>query len=921
MRACPSCAAANPAENRFCGNCGQALELSCPSCGAPSPAGNRFCGACGARLEAPAGRDPDAPPATGVEGAAQRRQLTVIHADLVGSTEMSARLDPEEYRDAMRSYIACVSQVIESGGGVIADVAGDGALAFFGYPRASEDDAERAIRVGMALGEEVGALRPGGIDLSARVGVATGMVVVGEEHDLHGIGPHEIFGETPNLAARLQSVAPPGSVVVCDTTRRLCPNLFAYRDLEPVTLKGFAGPVRASLVLSAIDFDKRHEAQDEASRVPLLGREEEIDLLMRRWRDAAGGRGRVVLLTGEPGIGKSRIMRAVGELLSTETYATLRYFCSPHHVNSALHPFASAIERGARIRRGDTTEEKLAKVEALFPGARDPLALALIADLLAIPHGQETALAELSPQLRKQRTFEVMLEAFEHFAARNPVFLCFEDAHWIDPTSLELLAALVERVPKLPVLALITARPEFSPPWPDYAHVSTVPLKRLDDEYGEALVRRIAGNKPLPRPIVQQILERADGVPLFAEELTRTVMESELLVETEHGYELLGPLPALSIPKTLHASLLARLDRLEPIREIAQIGAALGREFSFGLLRRVSRRDPETLAQALDQLAAAGLIVARGVPPDARYFFRHALLRDAAYSSMLRGRRSELHAAVAAALTAEVPDIAATEPETVAYHLTEAGQAEEAARYWLLAGRIAARRSANLEAIAHLTHGLELLAPLEGREDLARLELDLRFALGPCLIAAKGPASADSVENFHRARALCSQLGDPEEYLQVMFWIATASVIRGELAEAAEAVETLTAIAEARGDQAALLNARRGAGMIALFMGRLAEAREFCLKALREFEVAGEAARAAATAAGQDAGVAALAVISWALWALGSPDEALEKSIAAVERADAVDHSHSRAYAHYYNAVLRALRGEHELARAAAERC
>lgn len=285
-----------------------------------------------------AGREPEAPPATSVEGAAQRRQLTVIHADLVGSTEMSARLDPEEYRDAMCSYIACVSQVIESGGGVIADVAGDGALAFFGYPRASEDDAERAIRVGMALAEEVGALRPGGIDLSARVGVATGMVVVGEEHDLRSIGPHEIFGETPNLAARLQSVAPPGAVVVCDTTRRLCPNLFAYRDLEPVTLKGFAGPVRASLVLSAIDFDKRHEAQDEASRVPLLGREEEIDLLMRRWRDAAGGRGRVVLLSGEPGIGKSRIMRAVGELLSTETYATLRYFCSPHHVNSALHP-------------------------------------------------------------------------------------------------------------------------------------------------------------------------------------------------------------------------------------------------------------------------------------------------------------------------------------------------------------------------------------------------------------------------------------------------------------------------------------------------------------------------------------------------------------------------------------------------------
>ncbi|MEO1471956.1 MAG: AAA family ATPase, partial [Pseudomonadota bacterium] len=606
----------------------------------------------------------------------------------------------------------------------------------------------------------------------------------------------------------------------------------------------------------------------------------------------------------------------------------LRYFCAPHRQNSALYPFLDQIERAAKIARADAPAERAAKIDALFAAAEDPLAGALVADAISVAHERAGEVAALSPQARKRRTFDVLLAEFERLASTRRVLVIFEDLHWIDPSSLEMLVSLVERLARLKALMIVSARPEFQAPWPDHAHVTAMSLSRLDSDLGEQLMASVTGTHALPRAVVEQILKRADGVPLFIEELTKTVVESSSVEDIAGGHAgghgSAGGRHDVSIPTTLHASLLARLDRLEPVRDVAQIGAALGREFSFDILQKVARLEADRLEAALGQLVGAGLVLSRGTPPDAVYHFKHVLLRDAAYSSMLRPRRAELHARIAAVLVAAMPNVAETEPETLAWHLGLAGQAEEAARHWLKAGNAAARRSANLEAIAHFNEGLEALSGMvvkAGAEALERerLELALRYALGPCLIAMRGPAAAECMENYQRARALCDVLGDPPEALQVMFWFATASVIRGELEEAAVAVQRLIEIARQRGDRAATINALRGASMITLFMGRLHDSARYASEALEAFEAANEDERTGAAAAGQDPKMAALALQSWVLWATGRPVAGISRVEEAVVRAASVDHPHSIAYAGYYHAVLKALNGDHAAARAAAD--
>ncbi|MEM9781309.1 MAG: AAA family ATPase [Pseudomonadota bacterium] len=856
--------------------------------------------------------------------ALERRQLSVLNIDLAGSTEMSTRLDPEEYRDAMNAYILSVSRLVESEGGVVSDISGDSMQAFFGFPRASEDDAERAVRTGFAVGAEIEALqRRHGLSMKVRVGAATGLVVIGKDLMVNGRS-HEIYGETPNLAARLQAVAEPGTVALCETTRRLCGGRFTYREVLPMTLKGFQAPVNVTLALSPIDLEASFAQGVDASSGPLVGREEEIEIIARRWDDTTRGRGRAVVLTGEAGIGKSRIIAAVSEMAGRDQPLFLRYFCAPHRQNSALHPFLDQIERAAGIARTDSAAERAAKLEAQFEAAADPLAGALVADALSMPHPRAEEVAALTPQARKRRTFDVLLAEFERLAHTRRILMIFEDLHWIDPSSLEMLVSLIERLARLPVLMIVSARPEFQAPWPDHAHVTTMSLSRLDSELGERLMANVTGTHALPRAVVMKILERADGVPLFIEELTKTVVESGSIEEMTSGHGTGGTRSDVSIPTTLHASLLARLDRLEPVRDVAQIGAALGREFSFDILQKVARLDAARLETALGQLVGSGLVLGRGTPPDAVYHFKHVLLRDAAYSSMLRPRRAELHARIAAALVDTVPHIAETEPETLAAHLGLAGEAEAAARHWLKAGNAAARRSANLEAIAHLTEGLDALSAMTAREgdealERDRLELALRYALGPCLIATRGPAAGECLENFQRARVLCDALGDPPEALQVMFWFATAAVIRGELEEAAVGIQRLIEIARHREDRAATINALRGASMITLFMGRLVDSARYASEALEVFEAANEAERAGAAAAGQDPKMAALALESWVLWSSGRPEAGIARVEEAVVRAATVDHPHSLAYAGYYHAVLKALNGDHAAARAAAD--
>ena len=851
---------------------------------------------------------------------AERRHLTVMFCDLVGSTVLSARLDPEEMWGLMGSYHACVAEVVKRHQGSIARYMGDGVLAYFGYPRAQEDDVEQAVRAALALVDEVANIKTEP-RLKVRVGIATGTVVVSELLINDTSTEQAVVGETPNLAARLQTLAEPGTVLICPNTHQLAAGHFNYCDLGPSSLKGWAEPISVWQVLGTSGLG-RFEAMHKTRLPPLFGRDEELELLLRRWSPAAEGEGRVVMLTGEPGIGKSHIAFAFDERLHKQRHITLSYFCSAHHTNSALFPFIGQLERAAGFERGDTPKMRLSKLDRLVAKSTgDPEHITDLAYLLALQASDPVQLEALSPQKRKERTFSAILARLDALAAGQAVFIIFEDIHWIDPTSLELLAALVERAPKLRLLLLITARPDFAPPWPSYPHVTTISLTRLDRRSGEALVERVAGGRTLPKELVDEILARTDGVPLFIEELTKTVLESELLQERDGRFVLQRPLPQLAIPTTLQASLMARLDRLAAVREVAQIGAVAGRDFHFELLNAVAGLSKEILEEALEQLVRSELVFRRGEIPHAIYSFKHTLVRDAAYASLLKSRRARLHAAIADAFEQRFPEIVQTQPETLAHHLTEAGKIEKAIGYWLQAGKNEALRSANLEAMAHLQRGIEVTGHLPAGEAKDRAELDLLLVLGPCLIATQGPAAHNAVATFARARELCERLGQPPEYLQVIFWLATASVVRGELPQALDAIAGLPSAAEARGNQPALLNVIRGQAMIYMFMGKIVEARETLERAAQLFSTMDEANRTAARTAGQDAGVSILVLRAWVSWIVGQADEAVSQMTAALERADVVRHAHTYAYAWYYASVLHALRGEPAIAQDYADRC
>jgi predicted ATPase/class 3 adenylate cyclase len=855
---------------------------------------------------------------------AERRQVTVAFCDLVDSTAMAQRLDPEDMRSVISAYNGCVAGVIGVHDGIVAQYLGDGVLAYFGYPQAHEDDAMQAVRAGLALVDAVAGLTTvAGAQLRVRIGIATGTVVAGELSGEVADQEHAVVGETPNLAARLQGQAEPGTVVICANTRRLSGEHFDCRDLGPITLKGFANAVPAWQVLGPSSMESRIATERRKRSIPLLGRDEEMEVLLRRWQQARNGEGRVVLLTGEPGIGKSHILLALHEALKSEPHVRLRYFCSAHHCNSALFPFIGQLEQAARFERGDSPEAKRGKLESLLErsGSLANHAAALLAHLLSLPSDSRDPLPEASPQKRRQMTMAALLAQLVPLVTGRTVLIIVEDVHWIDPTSLELLTLLVQRVQTRPVLVVMTARPEFVPPWPRHAYVTTIPLTRLSRRDSVALVERVTGGKRLPAEVLKQILDRTDGVPLFVEELTKAVVESELLQQRGSDYALERPMPVLAIPATLQASLAARLDRLAQAKDVAQIGAVLGREFSWEMLSTLAGWREDRLEEALNELVGSELVYCRGEPPDAVYTFKHVLVRDAAYAGLLRSQRVRLHAEIASTFERDFPEIVAAQPETLAHHLTEAGLAEKAVRYWLQAGRIAAARSANAEAVAHLQRGIDAVRILPESPVRDRVELELQVALAPCLIATQGAASGIALATFQRARDLCEHLGDPPEYLQVLFWIATASVVRGELPQALEADMVVLERAEARGDVPARLNAIRGQGMILLFMGRIVEAREVIDRALAAFEAASEAERLAARAAGQDCGVACLALMSWASWLLGHADSAVTEAEAAVRQADAIEHAHTRAYASYYASVVAALRGEPMIARRYAEHC
>jgi class 3 adenylate cyclase len=669
---------------------------------------------------------------------AERRQVTVMFSDLVGSTALSARMDPEDLREIISAYQKCVAETVQRFGGFVAKYMGDGVLVYFGYPQAHEDDAERAVRAGLELVVAVGALKTWAA-LQTRVGIATGLVVVG---DLIGSGEAQergIVGETPNLAARLQAVAGPNAVVISEGTRKLLGNLFELQDLGAKELKGINGVVCAYEALRQSAVESRFEALRTAT-TPLVGRDEETALLMRRWEQAKTGEGQIVLVCGEPGIGKSRIAQTMAERLAGDPHIRLRFFCSPLHPDSALFPVIAHLERAAGFRRDDTPEQRLDKLEALLAQATNDVGAVapLIADLLGVPIGERHLPLNLTSQKRKEKTLAALTAQVEGLSAREPVLMVYEDVHWSDPTTRESLDLLVDGISARRVLAIITFRPEFAPPWIGRPNVTMLTLNRLPPRQGAEMITRVTGGKALPKEITDQIVDRTDGVPLFIEELTKSVIESGLLTAAGDRYAATGPGAPLAIPTSLHASLLARLDRLAPTREVAQIGAALGRSFSHELISAVAQMPGQKLDNALEQLVDAELIFRRGTPPHAEYTFKHALVQDAAYSALLRSRRHQLHGHITAVLEEHFPEIVQTQPDVLARHSAEAALPEKAVGYFIKAGQQAMARWAMNEAAAQIRKGLEFLSPIPDEVIRKERELELQIMLGQVLVATKG---------------------------------------------------------------------------------------------------------------------------------------------------------------------------------------
>ena len=832
-----------------------------------------------------------------------------MFCDLVGSTALSARLDPEDLREVIATYHRAVAEVVAGFDGFVAKYMGDGVLVYFGYPQAHEDDAERAVRAGLGLIDAVGQLAVKSVELQARVGIATGLVVVG---DLIGEGSAQeqsVVGVTPNLAARLQGLAEPDAVVIAEGTRRLIGDLFEYRDLGAVEVKGLAAPAPAWQVLRPSAVASRFEALRGSTLTRLVGRDEEIELLLRRWARAKAGDGQVVLISGEPGLGKSRIIVALEEQLPAEPYVRLRYFCSPYHQDSALFPFIDQLGRASGFAREDPPAAKLEKLEAVLALAAPPDDdLALLADLMSLPVSERHPLPNLSAQRRKERTLEALIRQLEGLARRQRVAIVFEDAHWIDPTSRELLDLTVERVRTLPVLLIVTFRPEFQPPWPGQPWVTMLALNRLDRRDRTALVEQIAGSKALPNEVVAQIADRADGVPLFVEELTKSVMESGLLREEADRYVLDGALPPFAIPTSLHDSLMARLDRLASVRLVAQAGAAIGREFPYSLLHTVSRLPEDELQAALDRLVASELVFQRGKPPDAVYAFKHALVQDAVHGSLLRNSRQQLHAQIAEALETHSPELIDNHPELFAQHYAEAGLVEKAVVYWGKAGGKSVARSAMAEAAAQLQKGLNQLLLLPDTLERQRQELEFRASLGAVLIGLKGQAAPETGSAYARARELWEQLGSPSEFLQVPFGQSRHHRARGEFDLAQRLSEDLLRLSRQRNDTAGVLLGHTSAGQNLMSTGRFASSRSHLEEVLALYDPSSH--RSLVHQAGFHPHLGARALLGIVLFCLGFPDQALMQGNSAIVDARKLGHPHSLALTLVFGTKLLSLVGD-----------
>jgi TOMM system kinase/cyclase fusion protein len=929
---CTKCGYENPDGMNFCGKCATSLGPGCPNCGFKNPPGFEYCGKCAAPIpttkQVEKNKEAQLPSNETPTPDAERRQITVMFCDLVGSTALSEKLDPEDMRQVMEEYQEACAKVIRRFEGYIAKYLGDGILIYFGYPKAHEDDAQRAVRAGLEIVGGVGAMsyassaqpstrtthespvQPRSNEtLQVRIGIHTGLVVAGEMGIKEKPETMAIVGETPNIAARVQEIAEPNSVLISSSTHKLVEGYFEFANLGPQKLKGISSPITVYRAIKESDVRSRLEIAVSRGLTPLIGREQELGLLLERWDRIKDHMGQAVLLSGEAGIGKSRLVRALKEGLVNESYVGIENRCSPYYQNSALYPVIDHLERLLEFKRQDSHQRKLNKLEktiGMYDFPRQDT-VPLFASLLSIPLTDQYPPLNLTPERQKQKTTEALIAWLLEEAEKQPVLYIVEDLHWVDPSTLEYLTLLSEQVATARIFALFTFRPDFTPPWPMRSHLNQIMIGRLPQKQVELMVERVANNKPLPPEVVQNITAKTDGVPLYVEELTKMVLESGLLEEKNGKYELTGPLPQLAIPATLHDSLMARLDRITT-GEICGLAATLGRSFTYELIDAVSSHDETVLQRELNRLVDAELIYQRGLPPNSSYMFKHALIQEAAYQSLLKSKRRRYHEKIAQVLEERFQDIAENQPEILAHHYTEAGLIDGAIDHWKKAGLKSRERSANIEAIRQLTKGLKLLKTLSDTSERAKKELDLQIYLAPAWMALEGYASPEVEQAYTRARELCEQIGETPHLFPVLWGLWVIYHVRGDLNRARGFGDQLLHFAECIKDRSLLVEAHRNLGASLFFLGELEPALAHLEKSQALYD--SQKHRFHISLFGQDPGVASLSYGSWTLWLRGYPDQAVERVYEALTLARELSHPFSLGYALTFAAWIHQSRGE-----------
>ncbi|CAE6490881.1 tetratricopeptide repeat protein [Nitrosomonas nitrosa] len=865
----------------------------------------------------PVGVIPEEQPFPPERDQAERRQLTVMFCDLVDSTALSSRLDPEDLQDVVRRFLDACSQAIGRLNGYIAKYMGDGMLVYFGYPQAHEHDAERAVHAGLAILDTVRAFNLDNphpqFGIAARIGIATGQVVVGELMGLDTAKERSVFGETPNLAARLQALAKPDQLIIDLATKRLVGNEFEFLDLGASLLKGFDTPIQAWQILSIRPPASRFESYRSSQLAKFVGREQELSLLLGRWREAVGGEGQVVLLSGEAGIGKSRIARSLRDRLANERYQSIQFQCSPYHSNTALYPATTFLRQAAGLASQDSAQAQREKLDAMAreSGIENQDTVSLLADLLSIQGDHRAPPLTVSSETRKEMTLEALVQYLERLANRNPVLFILEDAHWLDPTTRDLLTRIIGRIRQMRVLLLITFRPDFKPVWAEYSHVTSLTLSRLPRRQSAELVVAMTGGKVLPPEVQQAILAKADGIPLYIETLTENVLESGLLTEGNDSFTLKGPLKGLPIPDSLQALLMERVDRLGSAKEIVQTGAAIGREFTYELLRATVEVPDSELRNALDLFVASGLVLQEGEIPLATYHFKHALVQDAAYSTLPKKPRRILHARIANTLENRFAERVALEPELLANHYEQAGLTGPAVEYWHRAARRDAERSANVEALHHFNKALDVLKDLPQGSERNAMELELLLARGAPMLSVKGYASDDMGENYRRAKDLLQETsGSVHQFLAIKgLWVF--HLVRGQIAKACSLAENLLSLATQEQISDLLIDAHHLSGSTYFFLGRFDEAKHHLLTAISLDDP--NQHRSLALRYGQDPGITARILLVRTLWILGEVEQAEMLALEAIGMARELEHPYTLVFtlvflSRIYSAVRNATR-------------